>query len=125
MACVACQRDTANGTRSLWFSGYLNTVRIHGGVLSDDQIANNFLNGPSVPVALTPPNISGIPAMTNGQFRLLINGSAGADFYIEASTNLVQWQTLFTNSNAATPFYWTDTDTADFPARFYRVRISE
>src|SRR5437016_4053053 len=28
---LACQRDAANGTRSLLFSGYLNAVRIHGG----------------------------------------------------------------------------------------------
>src|SRR5262249_20619427 len=29
---LGCQRE-ANGTRSLLYSGYLNTVRVHGGVL--------------------------------------------------------------------------------------------
>src|SRR5882724_12442455 len=31
---LACQRDTASGTRSLLYGGYLNAVRIHGGVLN-------------------------------------------------------------------------------------------
>jgi hypothetical protein len=44
---VACQRDTANGTRSFYFSGYLNTVRIHGGVLTEEQVAANYAAGPS------------------------------------------------------------------------------
>lgn len=44
---IGCQRDTANGTRSLYFSGYLNTVRVHGGVLTDAQIAANARLGPA------------------------------------------------------------------------------
>lgn len=44
---LACQRDTANGTRSFYFSGYLNTVRIHGGVLTEEQVAANYAAGPS------------------------------------------------------------------------------
>jgi hypothetical protein len=49
---LGCQRESANGSRSLLYSGYLNTVRIHGGVLSDAQVAANFTYGPT---AGTPP----------------------------------------------------------------------
>jgi len=44
---LACQRNTAGGTRSKYFSGYLNTVRIHGGALTAAQVAGNFEMGPS------------------------------------------------------------------------------
>ena len=44
---IACQRDSANGTRSFYFSGYLNTVRVHGGVLAEAQIAANYNLGPA------------------------------------------------------------------------------
>ena len=49
---LGCQRDTANGTRSFFYGGYLNSVRVHGGVLTPEQVAGNYLLGPS----LMPPN---------------------------------------------------------------------
>ena len=55
---LACQRESANGARSLLYSGYLNAVRIHGGVLSDSQVATNFSLGPH---AGAPPPPSYLP----------------------------------------------------------------
>ena len=52
---LACQRDSAGGTRSHFFSGYLNRVRIHGGVLSAAQVAANYSLGPDgAPVNVAP-----------------------------------------------------------------------
>lgn len=49
--------NTANLAPSLyWFSGYLNSVRVHGGVLSPAAVASNFAAGPFVgtgPVVLS------------------------------------------------------------------------
>ncbi len=44
---LACQRNSAGGTRTKYFSGYLNTVRVHGGVLTATQIAANHELGPA------------------------------------------------------------------------------
>ena len=58
---LACQRDSANGTRSLYFSGYLNTVRIHGGVLTDAQIAANASFGPAGTPGNAAPSLAPVP----------------------------------------------------------------
>jgi Family of unknown function (DUF6055)/Concanavalin A-like lectin/glucanases superfamily len=61
---LACQRDTANGTRSHFFSGYLNTIRIHGGVLTPEQIAANYALGPAGAPANATPGVSAISDQT-------------------------------------------------------------
>jgi hypothetical protein len=43
---LACQIE-ANGARSKPYGGYLNTVRIHGGVLNISQIQSNYVFGPA------------------------------------------------------------------------------
>jgi hypothetical protein len=210
---LACQRDTANGNRSFYFSGYLNLVRVHGGVLTDEQVAANYAAGPSVnqpPVlaavpdqvigagttlvltnsvsdpdswqthvySLTAPpagatiagntgvfswrplvaqadttNLvtvrvvdNGSPGLTNsisfrvtvtpisapavrsvsatgGQFNLQVTGDTGPDYFIEASTNLNHWSTVFSTNAPGLPFFWADPDLNQYPWRFYRVRL--
>lgn len=210
---LACQRDTANGNRSFYFSGYLNMVRVHGGVLTDDQVAANYAAGPSVNhapelaavsdrvigagmtltltnsatdpdswqtqtyslltapagamiasstgvfswrptlaqanttnlvtvkvadngspsfsnassflVTVTPnsaPQINSAVA-TNGQFTLQVTGDGGPDYFIEASTNLIHWDTVFSTNSPGLPFDWADQDPAQSASRFYRVRL--
>lgn len=69
-----------------------------------------------------PPSPSVRPAgLTNGQIQLLINGASGPDYYVQASSNLVNWTTVDTNLSAVVPFLWTDTNR--FPRRFYRVLL--
>ena len=61
---LACQRDSANGSRSHYFSGYLNSVRVHGGVLSAAQISMNAALGPVGAAANVPPTIAAIANQT-------------------------------------------------------------
>jgi hypothetical protein len=63
---IGCQRDTANGTRSLPFSGYINSVRVHGGVLSATQIAANYSLGPVGAAPNAAPTLSVIADQTMG-----------------------------------------------------------
>lgn len=42
---LACQRNS-DGTRARYFSGFINCVRVHGGVLNAAQIAGNYSLGP-------------------------------------------------------------------------------
>lgn len=43
---IAAQRSTDGNSLTLFLSGYINSVRIHGGVLTPEQVASNYLAGP-------------------------------------------------------------------------------
>ena len=73
---------------------------------------------PLAPVVLTPMGLAG------GQFRLAVSGTAGPDYVLLASTNLINWVDLATNLAPIPPFKFTDPDAGTFPHRSYRVRLS-
>jgi mono/diheme cytochrome c family protein len=70
---LGCQRDSANGNRSLLYGGYLNAVRIHGGVLNPAAVQGNYYAGPSTPppvavndsITLNPGAMALIPVLAN------------------------------------------------------------
>ncbi|MCX7872784.1 MAG: hypothetical protein N2487_05815, partial [Verrucomicrobiae bacterium] len=43
---IATQRSSDGSGLTLFLSGYINSVRVHGGVLTPEQIASNYLAGP-------------------------------------------------------------------------------
>ncbi len=43
---LGCQRNNDGATFSFFYSGYINSVRIHSGLLSDAQVAMNYSAGP-------------------------------------------------------------------------------
>jgi hypothetical protein len=54
---------------------------------------------------------------------LVTNSITGPDYAVEVSPDLVNWSTLFiTNSPPTGSFRWTDSNSAEWPARFYRVK---
>ncbi len=89
---LGCQRESASGVRSLLFSGYLNTVRIHGGVLSDAQVATNFSYGPSVG---GPPPLTFVPYAVDADTLHLwhLNGTT-APAADSVTTNILSLQGL-------------------------------
>jgi hypothetical protein len=56
-----------------------------------------------------------------GVFQLHLNNTVGCSFVLLASTNLVDWTPILTNSNPNAPFDYTDTNANDYPCRFFRV----
>jgi uncharacterized repeat protein (TIGR01451 family) len=58
--------------------------------------------------------------LTNGQFGLTLNGSAGLTYVIEVSTNLVHWTPIFTNPPGGGTASFVDTNAAS-GLRFYRA----
>jgi hypothetical protein len=58
---------------------------------------------------------------TSGRFAVDAAGAPGYNYVIEASTNLLQWSALETN---AAPFQFIDINASNYPARFYRTRIT-
>jgi len=71
---------------------------------------------------LTPPGFASL-VKTAGQFSFVVNGEAGPNYEIQASTNLTQWRIAFITNSPALPFNWTDTNTGNLPARYYRVIV--
>ena len=58
-----------------------------------------------------------------GQFGFNLTSMAGRVVVIEASTNLVDWTALATNTFGTAPLYFSDPGSTNFPSRFYRVRM--
>jgi fibronectin type 3 domain-containing protein len=53
-----------------------------------------------------------------GRFSFTVSGSAGQQYVVQASTNLLAWDSLQTN---AAPFVFVDTHAGEFNRRFYRT----
>ena len=71
---------------------------------------------------LNPPVLAA-PLLFNGQINFQINGDAGPDYIIQASTNLLAWTNLFLTNSPTLPFYWTDTNAPILQQRFYRLQL--
>jgi hypothetical protein len=47
----------------------------------------------------------------------------GQTIVVDASTDLVGWVSLLTNTVSVSPFYFSDPAATNFPWRFYRGRL--
>ena len=54
------------------------------------------------------PQLSGFIYNNDGTFSLTVNGDTGPDYIVQASTNLTDWASIFTNHSPTPPFIWTD-----------------
>jgi hypothetical protein len=53
-----------------------------------------------------------------GQIGFTVNGAASSQYVVQASTDLIHWVALLTNTAT---FNFVDSNTAQFPRRFYRT----
>ena len=58
-----------------------------------------------------------------GQFAFTLNADEGANYDIDASEDLVHWTRLTGITNCPASISITDTDSENFPNRFYRARV--
>ncbi len=56
-----------------------------------------------------------------GIFQLHLTETAGRSFVLETSTNLVDWNSILTNSSPGSTFDYTDTNANNYHCRFFRV----
>jgi pectate lyase len=84
--------------------------------LSATQTFNVSVSMPAKPQVTT-------TTFANGIFQFTINGDAGPDYIVVASTNLTDWSSIFTNSSPALPLIWNDTNSTAFTQRFYRIQL--
>lgn len=83
-----------------------------------------FFSTSSVQLNNQTPNTLGTYSAANGTFQFRINGAVGQQFIIEASTNLVNWTPVATNTLTGTTFDYSDPNSASLKSRFYRSRLS-
>ena len=57
-------------------------------------------------------------ASTSGGIKISVNGTAASPYVIMASTNLINWVALATNTS---PFVFTDAGSSNYSRRFYQV----
>ncbi len=68
------------------------------------------------------PTVSSIAASA-GEISLVVDGPTGPDYSLLASTNLIDWQTIFTTNSPTLPITLVDTNFNTYPVRYYRVQI--
>jgi hypothetical protein len=73
-----------------------------------------------LPAVIPAPSLMA-PSVVAGRFGFTVTGAAGFGYAVQASSNLVHWQTVFTTNAATLPFSWREPGPAAEPARFFRV----
>jgi hypothetical protein len=58
-----------------------------------------------------------------GQLVLQVSGDNGPDYQIQSSTNLVNWNGVFTTNSPPMPFVWTNNITSGPPMNFFRILV--
>ena len=56
-----------------------------------------------------------------GVFNLHLTGTAGKNFVLQSSANLLDWVPLVTNLNSAATFSYEDTNVLAYGCRFFRI----
>jgi hypothetical protein len=102
-------------------SGTSNSMRI---VVSDDGTPSLSDTQAFVVSVLKPtaPQCSGT-GFDGLRLRGIIQGDAGPDYIVQASTNLADWMSIIVTASPALPLLWADTNASNFERRFYRVKL--
>jgi len=58
---------------------------------------------------------------TNAGIRFRVSGAAGASFVLQATTDFLDWQSVHTNISVSAPIDFMESETPNYPLRFYRV----
>ena len=66
--------------------------------------------------------VLGSIAVSDGQISLVVNGTRGPDYTLLVSTDLINWQALFTTNSPLMPLMITDTNATN-AIRFYRIQL--
>lgn len=76
---------------------------------------------PTVMLGAPAPQISGNFSVQSNQFSFTVSGVPLQAVVVEASTNLVNWQPIWTNTLFGSSTNFTDPQWTNYPSRFYRA----
>jgi len=71
---------------------------------------------------LIAPQIQTFAGSSSGALVLQVKGASGPDYQVQTSTNLVNWNAVFTTNSPPLPFVWTNNFT-NGPMNFFRIRV--
>jgi subtilisin-like proprotein convertase family protein len=71
----------------------------------------------------TPPQISSMGFLNNGQFELQVTGLPGRTHMVEASSDLQVWTPIATNTASGATFIFVDPQASSLSHRFYRAML--
>lgn len=112
---------TVGNVTSLTLPGLTNGTTYYFAATSYDASGNESAYSSEVSFTAMPdplPALISQAVSANGQFSFNVAGVAGSQYVIQASTDLVNWVTLQTNTS---PFSFVDANAGAFPNRFYRA----
>jgi len=75
------------------------------------------------PTAAPRPTLSSPVRLANGQFKLHVSGTAGQNYTLQSSTNLVNWSSIITLSAPSSSFDLTDPGAVNGVRGFYRILV--
>jgi len=93
---------------------YQDMVTVSNSLTTSMNGPSKFFRLRSEPAVLTLKTIGGVPVLS-------VAGSPGENFIIQASTNMVHWSDLQTNT---LPMSFVDTAAAQYSSRFYRAILA-
>jgi hypothetical protein len=102
------------------FYGVHGTVYYYYGATGWSTIYGGL---PAVMLGAPPPQIGGDSVNAQlGEFSFALSGVSNQTVVVEASTNLPDWQPIWTNILSETNTIFTDLQRTNYPVRFYRAR---
>jgi len=90
-------------------------------VIPQSQLYSSFTPNLRINPNASATNITKLKPTGQNGFQMQVTGLIGITYILQASTNMIDWVSLETNSAATSEFNFTDPATANFPSRFYRV----
>jgi hypothetical protein len=106
---------TTNGNYTLFVQ-----IDFYNWITESDKSNNLSAPVPGVVSLANALRLAGV-GLTNGGFRIAVFGQIGQDYTLQASTNLLNWVSLFTFTCTNSPTYVVDAAADNYPQRFYRV----
>ena len=93
-------------------------------IVTDNGSPNLGATQKFVVTVIQPMNpVAGAPALSNGFLSFSVAGDSGPDYFVQASTNLTDWKSIWTNVSPAPPFQFSDPAATNFNQRYYRVLL--
>lgn len=94
---------------------------VDGALYGNTQYGGDLDVGTIFRMTTAPFSFSTTASLTNRTFQMVVRGSAGATYRLEASTNLATWVSLTNVLNATGTVQFIDVNASKFPSRFYRA----
>jgi hypothetical protein len=115
---ASVQLVPGNATR-VTISGLVPGTTYYFAATTVDVLGNEsgFSNEASYTMPVTPAALV-LSASPGGRFSCAVSGDAGQQYVVQASANLLDWDSLQTN---VAPFQFTDMNAANFAQRYYRA----